>query len=114
MSKFNKDTIIAIHNQETAEQPDYISVGMSACGIAAGAQEVYDVFAKQIKSRNFTIKLRKCGCAGMCYAEPLVEVKANGMPVVTYGRVTEEIAQLILEKHVANSILVNDCVVNIR
>jgi (2Fe-2S) ferredoxin len=50
----------------------------------------------------------------MCYAEPLVEVKANGMPIVTYGRVTEEIAQLILEKHVANSILVNDCVVNIR
>jgi (2Fe-2S) ferredoxin len=50
----------------------------------------------------------------MCFAEPLVEVKANGLPVVTYGKVTEEIAMLILEKHVANSQLVNDSVVNIR
>jgi (2Fe-2S) ferredoxin len=114
MSKFNRDTFITIRNQESADQTDYISVGMSACGIAAGAQEVYDVFAKQIKSRNFAIKLKKCGCAGMCFAEPLVEVKANGLPVVTYGKVTEEIAMLILEKHVANSQLVNDSVVNIR
>jgi len=39
MSKFNRDTFITIRNQESADQTDYISVGMSACGIAAGAQK---------------------------------------------------------------------------
>jgi len=35
MSKFNRDTFITIRNQESADQTDYISVGMSACGIGS-------------------------------------------------------------------------------
>jgi (2Fe-2S) ferredoxin len=114
MSKFNKDSLNAIRNEGETNQADYISVGMSACGIAAGALEVYNVFSEQMKSRNVTISLRKCGCAGMCYAEPLVEVRKLGLPTVTYGKVTPEIAMRILEKHVMNNMLVNDSIVNIR
>jgi (2Fe-2S) ferredoxin len=114
MLKFSRDTLSAVRNEVKANQVEYISIGMSACGIAAGAQEVYDVFTAQIKSRNVTIDLRKCGCAGMCYAEPLVEVKKTGLPTVTYGKVTPDIAMRILEKHVMNNMLVNDSIVNIK
>jgi NADH-quinone oxidoreductase subunit F len=114
MSKLKSETLNAIRDEVKAKQDDYVSIGMSACGIAAGAQEVYDAFAEQIKSRNASISLRKCGCAGMCYAEPLVEVKKAGLPTVTYGKVTPEVVMRIMEKHVMNNMLVNDSIVNIR
>lgn len=89
---------------------DWIKVGMSSCGIAAGAEEVYDFFVEEAKKRNLKIEVKKCGCAGSCYAEPLVEVKVEGLPSVVYGRVNKDVAVKIIEKHVIAKMLVNDCI----
>ncbi len=92
-----------------AEQPkDWIKVGMSSCGIAAGAEDVYNFFVEEAKKRNIQIEVKKCGCIGMCYAEPLVEVNVDGLPTVIYGRVNKDVATKILEKHVTSKMLVND------
>jgi (2Fe-2S) ferredoxin len=111
MPKYNKEMLESIRAKAQADQGDYISVGMSACGIAAGAEEVYNTFAEQIKTRKFNVKLKKCGCAGMCYVEPLVEVKVAGLPTVTYGKVNKEIAIQILGRHIGGKKIVEDYVV---
>jgi NADP-reducing hydrogenase subunit HndB len=92
----------------TTAQRDWVKVGMSSCGIAAGAQEVFAVLQEEIKKRNLPVDVKRCGCLGMCYAEPLVEVNVQGVPRVTYGKVTREVAAEIAEKHLAAKTLVND------
>lgn len=74
-----------------------IAVGMNSCGMATGAQEVYDVLQRKVK--NSGIQLKKVGCVGMCYREPLVDIiDENG--IVTYGSVTAETAEKIFDEHV--------------
>ena len=90
-----------------------VKVGMSTCGIAAGAQAVYDVLAEEIKKRGLPVRLMKCGCLGMCYAEPLVEVQVDTLPRVIYGNVDKDTAVKIIDKHVAGQRLVNDHIIDI-
>jgi (2Fe-2S) ferredoxin len=96
-------------SQASGDKPkDWIKVGMSSCGIAAGADEIFNFFEAEVKKRNLQIEIKKCGCAGACYAEPLVEVSVEGLPPVIYGAVNKEVATKILEEHVISKILVND------
>jgi NADP-reducing hydrogenase subunit HndB len=105
--KLDPKTLEALRNQP-APNMSSISVGMSACGLAAGAEEIFNILVEEVKKRNLPIEVTKCGCIGMCYAEPLVEVKVEGLPAVTYGKVSRDTALKILEKHVAGKMLVND------
>lgn len=91
-----------------AQAKRWIKVGMSTCGIAAGADQIYATFIEEAKKRNLDVQIKKCGCNGMCYAEPLVEVHVEGLPDVVYGRVDKEGAVKILEKHITNGTLVKD------
>lgn len=92
------------------EDKEWVKIGMSTCGLAAGAQQIYEYFLEELKKRNLNIKVKKCGCQGNCYAEVLVEVKVDGLPSVTYGKVTKEIAGKIIEKHIVGKMLVNDAI----
>jgi (2Fe-2S) ferredoxin len=100
--------------ENAKQQKNWIKVGYSSCGIAAGAREVFECLSEEVKKRNLDIEVKKCGCAGMCHAEPLVEVAVEGMPTVFYGKVDKEIAIKILEKHVAQKMLINDCIFDIH
>lgn len=113
MAKINRKELDDLRRQPENSKA-YITVGMSACGLAAGAAEVYRVFTEEVKKRNLPVEVNKCGCIGMCYAEPLVEVKVEGLPVVTYGKVSREIAIRILERHVAGKKLINDFIYGVR
>jgi (2Fe-2S) ferredoxin len=85
-----------------------VRVGMSTCGIAAGAEEVYEALKGAVAQRNLDVDVRKCGCNGKCYAEPLVEVVSGGLPAVLYGKVDKRLALDIIDKHVVNGELLND------
>jgi (2Fe-2S) ferredoxin len=101
-------------NKVSNDKPkDWIKVGMSSCGIAAGAEDVFNFFVEEVKKRNLQIEIKRCGCTGMCYAEPLVEVSVEGLPSVIYGSVNKEIATKILEKHVISKMLVNDYIFDV-
>jgi len=92
------------------EEKEWIKVGMATCGIAAGAQDIFNILKEEIKKRNLNIPVKKCGCQGSCYAEPLVEVKVEGLLPITYGRVDKDLAIKIVEKHVVGKMLINDAV----
>lgn len=106
MSKMSREDLEKIVPPENVKS--YIKVGMSTCGIAAGAQEVYDLLNQEIKAHNVAIDLKKTGCIGMCHCEPLVEIYVEGLPTVTYGRVTKDVALRLVEEHICQKRLLND------
>jgi len=79
-----------------------VKVGMGSCGLAAGAQKVYDRLVKLQNQYPQTFLLEKTNCIGMCYCEPLVQIDSDKSSAI-YGRVSEEIIDKIFQHHIVNS-----------
>jgi len=85
-----------------------ILVGLSSCGIAAGAQEIYDRL-----SELDGILLEPTGCAGMCYAEPTIKI-IDGDSEYVYGNLTPDDAVAIIQSHQGNKGAVKDKLAPLR
>ncbi|UCF65875.1 MAG: NADH-quinone oxidoreductase subunit NuoF [bacterium] len=85
-----------------------IIVGMASCGIAAGAQEVFDSLAKHIAEMKLDVELTKTGCIGACYREPLIEIKTAQIPSVIYGDMTVKRVKQLLEQHLVNGQIISE------
>jgi NADH:ubiquinone oxidoreductase subunit F (NADH-binding)/(2Fe-2S) ferredoxin len=81
-----------------------ILVGMATCGLAAGAQKVYDALHRQAQQQHWDGAVEKTGCIGFCYKEPLVDVILPGKPRLTYEQVTPEMAAALFEEVAAGQI----------
>ncbi len=86
-----------------------IKVGLATCGIAAGASGVYDAFKDVLQAAK--VQPERTGCIGMCYNEPLVEVITEEGKSYTYGKVTPETVQVIIEEHIVKGTPVEDLLV---
>ncbi len=75
-----------------------IRVGMSTCGLAAGALVTYQALAAAIRSRGLPVTLHATGCVGACHREPLVEVAQAGASIL-YGPVTPAEVDALLDLH---------------
>jgi NADH-quinone oxidoreductase subunit F/NADP-reducing hydrogenase subunit HndC len=62
-----------------------ILIGMATCGLAAGADEVYEAIVEEAARLELPYRVTPTGCVGWCSQEPLVEVMLPGRPRVTYG-----------------------------
>ena len=90
-----------------------VLVGMGTCGMSAGAKEAYKAIEDALAARNGALKgteLSITSCLGMCYREPLVEVRENGSRII-YGEVKAERAKEIVEKHLVGGQVLKDWVV---
>ena len=67
-----------------------ISIGMATCGLATGAQAVFDEFEKILKKTESDYLLSKTGCNGFCQREPIVDLFIPGGPRLTYVEMTPE------------------------
>ncbi|MBU8923292.1 MAG: NADH-quinone oxidoreductase subunit NuoF [Bacteroidales bacterium] len=76
-----------------------VIVGMGTCGLSAGAQNTYDRLSELLSKNTGSFELSGTGCIGMCYREPLVEVREGDRRTI-YGGVTPELAEEIFEKDV--------------
>jgi len=76
-----------------------IVVGMGTCGLSAGAQAVYDKLKELAEAHPEDCELTLTGCIGMCFREPLVEIRGDGKRVF-YGEVSPESAEIIFTEHV--------------
>ncbi|MBN1150095.1 NADH-quinone oxidoreductase subunit NuoF [candidate division WOR-3 bacterium] len=90
-----------------------VLVGMATCGISAGAEKVWNHLLKLVEEKNLwsEVKLEKTGCIGMCYKEPLVEVRHDDGSKTIYGEVDVEKAAKIFELDVLKGKTVEDLVV---
>lgn len=71
-----------------------VIVGLGSCGIAAGAQEVYD-HLKEILPADLG-EVSVTSCVGMCFAEPIVEIERDGQRT-RYGGVDASFADTVVE-----------------
>ncbi|RKZ08960.1 NADH-quinone oxidoreductase subunit NuoF [bacterium] len=85
-------------------------VGMGTCGLSAGAQGTYDKLEEILSNNENSFELSITGCIGMCYMEPLVEVR-EGEDRVIYGKVTPSIAEKIFSEHILNGRILEENVV---
>ncbi len=74
-----------------------ISVGMATCGLAAGADAVYEAMQKRIEQRGINALLTKTGCIGYCQQEPLVDVRLPGAGRVIYTQMTRPRARALVD-----------------
>ncbi len=77
------------------DRPD-VKVGMSTCGLAAGAEPVFRALAEEAAARSLEWRLSRTGCAGMCSMEPLVEVALPGQAPVMFGEVDVDFARALV------------------
>lgn len=88
-----------------------VYVGMATCEIAAGSQDVMEVFQGAIKNGLTDVYLSQKGCAGRCNLEPTVEVIEEGKLPVKYGKVTKERAQAIIDRHLKKGEVIKEWVI---
>lgn len=101
-----KEKIRAAINKVTYGEGDLrINVGMSTCGLAAGAQEIYDALKAEIEKRGLTAKLVPVGCMGSCYAEVLIEIHKKGYPSAIYNNVNPKQVAKILDSYLSGDVL---------
>ena len=73
-----------------------VKVGLASCGLAAGADAVYEEFKKAPAVLDGRIELQKTGCLGYCAMEPLVEFIDEGHRSALYGGVEpDKVSELI-------------------
>lgn len=79
-----------------------ILVGAATCGRAAGALDVMEEFKKELSAAGISdkVELVETGCLGLCYAEPLVEIRACGTPSVLYSNVLPKDVAKLVKEHV--------------
>jgi NADH-quinone oxidoreductase subunit F len=78
-----------------------IRVGVSTCGLAAGAEAVLSAIEVYVHRREIPATIQRTGCLGACHREPLVEVIADGSSTL-YGPVTPEQVTPILDQHLGS------------
>lgn len=88
-----------------------VYVGMATCEIAAGSQEVMVVFQEAMKKGLTDVYLSQKGCAGRCNLEPTVEIVQEGKIPVKYGRVTRQMAEEILERHLKKGEVIKEWII---
>ena len=89
-----------------------VYVGMATCEIAAGSKEVMEVFEAAVKGGLPDVYLSQKGCAGRCNLEPTVEVVEEGKIPAKYGRVTKEMAEQIIERHLKKGEVIEEWLIH--
>ena len=87
-----------------------VIVGLGSCGIAAGANKVYNKIKALQEAEKLNFELAKTSCIGMCFREPLVEVIDDNGSMI-YGDVDEDKAIEIIQQHVIGLNPIKDYVV---
>ena len=111
MNKFTSiDSVLNYKAEDTTEKV-IIKIGMSTCGIAAGANLVYDTFEKTLERKghlDIDFLIQKVGCLGLCFSEPNVEIIMPGFPNILYGKVDSDFAVKIIEEHIIDKTIINE------
>jgi NADH:ubiquinone oxidoreductase subunit F (NADH-binding)/Pyruvate/2-oxoacid:ferredoxin oxidoreductase delta subunit len=79
-----------------------ILVGASTCGQAAGADDLLAALPGHLKEMDLDIDVSQVGCLGLCYAEPLVELRSAAHPPLLFSGVTTESLGEILTAYYRN------------
>lgn len=86
-----------------------VYVGMATCEIAAGSEDVMEVFRKAVEDGQLkNVFLSQKGCAGRCSLEPMVEIVEGGKIPVKYKQIDANKARVIIERHLKNGDVIKE------
>ncbi len=86
-----------------------VTVGLATCGIAAGAEALYDTLQRELTELvNADVEITRAGCVGLCKYEPMLEVHTPGQPTTTYVNLTPAKVQRIAREHLAEGRVVTE------
>ncbi len=74
-----------------------VTVGLSTCGIAAGAEDTYKALEAKLAALPDAPELTRTGCVGMCYQEPLVEISNGDGERYLYGHISPDKVDRLLD-----------------
>ncbi len=78
----------------------HIDVGMGSCGIASGAEDVWQLLADAKKYLHLNYDLARVGCMGNCHAEPIIRcIYASGEEII-YGNMQPDHVIEFIEKQI--------------
>ena len=89
-----------------------VRVGLATCGIAAGAERVYDALQKSLEQHQLDVCVKRVGCMGMCYNEPLVEILNDKGESTVYRQIKPEDVERIVCEHVIGGACVDELAVS--
>jgi len=79
-----------------------VKVGLASCGIAAGADAVYRRLESYLIESSKMVQLKRTGCIGMCFEEPIVEFDGGDLGRVTLGKVEPKQIIHLLEEYLSD------------
>ncbi len=78
-----------------------VKVGLASCGIAAGADNVYRRLESYLLESSKMVQLKRTGCIGMCFEEPIVEFDGGDLGRVTLGKVDPKDITRLLDEYLS-------------
>jgi len=88
-----------------------VTVGLSTCGIAAGAEETFTALETKLASLPDAPELQRTGCVGMCYQEPLVEISNGDGVRYLYGHISPDKVGRLIDEHLGQGAPITDWLV---
>ncbi|MGM0445756.1 MAG: NADH-quinone oxidoreductase subunit NuoF [Bacillota bacterium] len=97
-----------LDKEKNKDQSTKILIGMGTCGIAAGAEEIYEAVLDEVDKRNLkNIEITKTGCIGLCAREPVIEIR-QGDTRVLYGDVSSDRARELINQSVIEGNIIKE------
>jgi (2Fe-2S) ferredoxin len=107
-----KEDALEKHRLRITSDRTQITVGMGMCSIAAGARDTMETIREVIKEKGLNgIIVNQVGCVGLCGWEPIVEVRVDNGPKITYGKVSSDKARQIMQEHIIEARLIPEYVI---
>ncbi|MSQ41261.1 MAG: NADH-quinone oxidoreductase subunit F [Dehalococcoidia bacterium] len=91
----------------------WIRVGTAICGRSVGAVEVIYALQEELRRarpERISAVVSPVGCLGLCYAEPIVDIKLPGGPRVLYRNVSPERVPALVEAALVKGEVLSDLV----
>ena len=92
---------IQMQKERAASGEIRIIISMGSTGVATGAHKTMETIKRLVTEHDLThVTISETGGFGKDAKEPIVRVKMGENKTITYGKVTPEIANAIIQKHV--------------
>src|ERR1700694_4786570 len=75
-----------------------VRMPVATCSIPGGALETLEALRREVKERGLAVDVEQVGETGLCWLEPLVEVRKPDGSVVWYEKITPERVTKLLDE----------------
>lgn len=114
MKTLTRQDLADLARTPATNPPAWIRVQLDTGGIAAGADTLYTALEHARVEKHLPFAVHRTGSTGYAFADPVIEVQAEGMPIVHYGHMTPDLADTLINEHFGRHRLLEDHVIATR